>query len=315
MLLMWLGPLALMFFGIEMFRRSLERGLEHWQRPFLRMPASVSTPGMLARGVLAALAQAAIRPNQCKALELLDSQRISRRFAILLFCLAACGAWSHLLIASLMGQISGFYLLAIAVVFYLSDVWLGRGGLIAKILGSLGVALVGAEAALRSQSILLSVLGESEWSFLLADGRWGAQLLWFAVAVLVTLLFSVEAWSLFVSLLLVAAGSLSLNGAMALMLGESLATALWLAWKGRPFGARALKANILSVVLAFFLCGWWRESLAADFSADLSQVTLRTQQVVIFYGLILAMQTLVLMIWGHFEALRPDETPSAKAVT
>lgn len=295
MILMWLGPLAVMFFGLAIFRRAISDLTVPLQKIFLQAPVgSVTT--MLEKTLLMAFCQGSLLQNQWGAWTLLSQKKFPSRWAILLLCLAASGLWTSVVGGLVMFQLNGFYVLGLAVIFYVVFFWTGRFADVAKLFGGLGLFMVGAEEALRNQSVLLNWLGDQELRFLLADGRWPAQLLWIAVALLVTLCVGIEAWSLFVSLLLVAAGALSLNGAIAFLFGEALAWALWQGRKQRSY----LLVSFGALLVAFFVCGYIRDMISWNSDLDLSQMGVRDLQVLMFFAVLWGVQTFAWMLWGHF---------------
>lgn len=307
MILMWLGPLVLMFVGVAVFREGWSRGLVFLQEHFLKMKPPVSILRMLTVTKLCAFAQGSLLQNQYGSVALLSARVSSRRYALLLLCLSAVGAWPMLICFGLAWQVSGFYFLAALAVVYLGRFWTGRGESLLRIFTGLGLFLLGVEWTLRQQGVLFSILGESDFHFLLADGRFFAQLIWLAVSALVTLVLGFEFWSVLLSLVLVTAGSLSLNGAIALMTGELLAHVGLLVWRTRGLSPDAKKlvrgyalSSIVGLVVGFFVAGYLRDLFAWSFTFDVSQLLEKNLQLGLLFASLIVSKTIVCMVWGHF---------------
>jgi Na+/phosphate symporter len=312
-ILMWLGPLVLVFAGVEILRRGLSGWLSRFQRPFLQLGTSsagaVSSLKMLIVTKLCAFSQGSLLQNQYSATALLGARISSQHYALVLLCLSGVGCWTALLCTGLAWQISGFYLLVCSFIIYLWKFWTGRGANLGQAVFGLAIFLLGIEWTLRQQGVLFSVLGESDFHFLLADGRLPAQMIWLVISMVLTTLIGLEFWSLVLSLVLVAAGSLSLNGAIGLMTGELLAHLLLLVWRSRGLNAETKSlvkgyamSSGLGLVVGFFVAGYLRDIFAWSLTFDASQLIEKNLQLGLLFVSLILSKTIAAMIWGHFAA-------------
>lgn len=314
MIWMWLAPVFLMVGGHLVFRKGLNQGLSFFQTQFLHLPASTSIVRMLSATKLCGLSMGSFLQNQYSAVALLSSRSFSRRYAILLLCLSGVGLWTTLLGLLAVWKFNGSLLLGAAFFFYLLHRWTGRFESLFQILAGAGVFLMGAQWALEKQSILMSFLGQSELHFLLADGRLPVQFLWMSVAFLGTLLVGVESGVVFLALVLLAAGSLSLNGAVAMAMGELLAHIAMLWWKSRKLNQDTKHitkfyalASLGGLVLGFVVTGFIRDLFAWSITFEGNVLTARSLQFFTSYFILIALQCLVVMTWGHFAAKKTLE--------
>lgn len=309
MIMMWLGPVAMMIGSFIVFRFGVGQCLEALQKRFLTLPESTSMFKMMATTKLCVLSQGSFIHAQYSAVALLNSRGFSKHYAVLLLCLSGVGFWTTMVGVLAAWQISGEILLTAAFAVYLYSRWTGKGLGFFKLIAGLGGFLTGAQWVMQKHSILLSVLGESEFHFLLADGRFPAQLLWLLVAFSLTLVIGIESWAIFVALVLLVAGSLSLNGAVAIVIGEILAHVWVLWWRSRKLNqdvqttvkAYAV-ASTLGLVMAFFAAGVLRDAFAWSFTFEGNPLTEKSWQFLSMYLLIVMVQTLTVLMWGHFAA-------------
>jgi hypothetical protein len=301
-----------MLTGLEIFRRSMSSLLAKLQARFLALKTPTSLTNMLASAFLAAFGSASVLQVQHSALALLNVRGTSRRYNVLLLCLAGIGLWPTFLGVLLAWQLSGFYLLALAGLIFLLTRFLKSayfGEALLKVFFGLGLVLIGLEWTLRQHSILWSLLGESELHFLLADGRLSAQILWMFVGFAVTWLLAFESWSILIGLVLVVAGSMSLNGAVALICGELLAHSAILWWQSRKLNAEARSlaqgyafSSSGGVLVGFFLAGFLRDAFAWNFTFEASQLVEKSLQLVLMLKVVVLLQLIGAMTWGHFAA-------------
>lgn len=315
MILMWLGPLVVLFAGLEIFRRSGSALGARLQERFLALKPPLSDFGLFVSTKLCAFSQGSLLQNQYTAVALLNGRVSSRRFALVLLCLSSVGSWTTLAGICLAWQLSGFYLLSVALPIYLVQFWTGRGQKLLRVVFGVGLFLLGAEWALRQQSILLSILGESDLHFLLADGRLPAQMLWAGVTFVLTAIIGFESWAVFLAVILVAAGSLSINGALGMFFGELLAHTCLLVWRSRKLNAdtRVLVkgyavSSSLGLVVGFVLAGFVRDVFVWGFTFDASPLAEKSLQLAILFLLMTVSKMVFAMVWGHFAAKKgPDE--------
>jgi len=309
MILMWLGHVVVAIAALFGFGWAISNSFYWLQKRFLALPEKISIFKMLVTTKQCGIGLGSFLRTQYSAVALLNSRSFSRRHGILLMCLSSAGTWTTMLMIALAWQMGGQILTGISLLLFIYSRWKRSSLNLFYICVTMGAVLIGLQGALEKQSILMSVLGEGDLHFLLADGRFSAQLLWLVVSFVVTLILGVESWAVFLSLVLVVAGSLSLNGAVAFIIGEMLAHVWMLWWRSRKLNqdVRALTKgyaiySTLGLVLAFFAAGILREAFVTVFTFEGNQLTEKSWQFFSFYFLIVVIQALTVMTWGHFAA-------------
>lgn len=320
MIIMWLGSFVFAVVALTFLRRTLAQGGAGLQTRFLNLPEPSSLIKIMISAKLCSVSCAGFLETQYSAVALLSSRAFPRRYAVLLLCLSVAGLWPTMVGVLLAWQLGGeiFFVLAL-LCFFLTRWWQGpRVGF--KILMALGAFLTGMQWLLQKQSILMSILGESSVHFLLADGRFPAQILWLVLSFIMTLVIAVESWAVLLALVLVVAGSLSLNGAVGMIIGELLAHVWMLWWRSRKLNqdARLLVkhyalASTLGLVVAFFGAGFLRQFFAWGLNIEGSVLTEKSWQLFSLYFLIAATQGLATLIWGHFAVqMKVDEVQTGE---
>jgi len=309
MILMWLPPVLLMIFGLEVFRRGISQWLAPLQQEFLQLPEDASTIRKLIVTKLCNVSFGSFVQNQHSAVALMNSRSFSRHFSVLLLCLSAAGLWTTLVAILLAWKINGGIFAGLLILAYLSYQWTGRARSAVYIFGGATALLAGAQWALQMQSLLMSILGESDFHFFLADGRIPAQLVLIALSFVLTILFSIESWAVLLALVLLIAGSLSLNGAVAIIIGEMLAQVWILWWRSRKLNQDVQETtkfyaifSTLGLVAAFILTGFVRDILAWDLKFDTDLITEKSLQFTVMYLVVIIAQCLAVLTWGHFAA-------------
>ncbi len=303
MILMWLGSIGVLLVGLSLFRRSISEAGASLQAQFLNLSENeTSVFKMLFVTKMCALSCGGLLRAQYDAMALINTKTLSRRYAILLLCLSSTGLWTSLLAGLSLWWIQWSVFVGIAVLCYLIYFWFGAGRLLFKILFGFGLILLGAQLALRDQSILLSLLGESELHYLLADGRFFAQFVWLVISFVITLVLGVESWSVFFCITLLSAGSLSLNGAVAFVAGELLAHFWMLYWRSRKFSdsTRKLARNYALVSTVGIFAGFVVSGVLRVF--DMNDVANKKMQFMAMFFSLIVCQVLAAMVWGHFTA-------------
>lgn len=310
MILMWLACLGLLLFGLGLFQGALSDAGAFLQKRFLDLSENENSLfKILLLTKMYALSCGGLVRTQYNAMALLNTRTFSKRYSILLLCLSSVAVWSILLMGLGIWLIHWSTLIGFAVVFYLIYFWFGAGKLLFKMFFGLGLVFLGAQLALRDQSILLSTLAEGEIHFLLADGRFTSQFIWLVTSFVMTLLIGVESWSVFFCILLLSSGSLSLNGAVAFVIGELLAHLFVLRWRSRRLDNVARKiakdytlASVFGLVVGFVVCGEIRGVFAWGYGFGSNDIVNKNIQFMILFFALIVCQTLTTMAWGHFAA-------------
>ncbi|WP_413290013.1 hypothetical protein [Bdellovibrio sp. HCB337] len=305
----WLIAVVAMIGGAYVFRYGISLVLSPLQHQFLKLPEPTSILKMVTVTKLCDVSQGSFLQNQYSAMALINSRSFSRRYSILLLCLSAAGLWTTMLAMLLTWQMDGTIFGILTGVLAIASYWWRMGRAWAAVTLGLYVLLMGGFSVLRYQDSLLSFLGESEFHFLLADGRFAAQLVWLAAAFVLTLVIRVESWTVFLALALLGAGSLSLNGAIAMVIGEMLAHVAVLMWKSRKLNQDTQKtaklyalSSMIGLVIGFVLAGGVREVFSWGFTFDTNPLTEKSLQFFTMYFVVVAAQCAASMTWGHFAA-------------
>ncbi len=309
MILMWLGPFILAVYWLRRFAISTSMALSGLQKRFLALPESAPKVKTMLTTKLCGVSVGSFVRTQYSAVALLNSRAFSRSHALLLLCLSSAGTWATMLVILLSWQFEPLLLLLPWLAGAIYEMWRKRTLAWYRPFGDFALVLIAMRWVLRNQSVLMTTLGESDLHFLLADGRFPAQLLWLAVAFAVTLLIGIESWAVILALVLVVAGSLSLNGAVALIIGEMLGHVWLLLWRSRKLNQDVREitksyavVSSVGLVVAFFVAGLLRDAFAWSFTFEGSQLTEKSLQFFSLYFAIVVVQALVVLAWGHFAA-------------
>lgn len=309
MILMWLGPFVLAVYWLRRFSISTSTALSGWQKRFLALPESAPMLKTMFTTKLCGVSMGSFVRTQYSAVALLNSRAFSRSQALLLLCLSSAGTWATMLLILLSWQFEPFVLILPWIVGALYGLWSKRAVKWHRPFFDFALVLVAMRWVLQNQSILLTTLGESDLHFLLADGRFPAQLLWLAVAFAVTVLIGIESWAVILALVLIVAGSLSLNGAVALIIGEMLGHVWLLWWRSRKLNQDTREItksyavfSSIGLLLAFFAAGLLRDAFVWSFTFEGNQLTEKSLQFFSLYFLIVVIQALAVLTWGHFAA-------------
>jgi hypothetical protein len=289
------------------FHTSLSRWWSYFQNKFLSLSEPVSIPKMMVTTKACNLSHGSFLRSQYSAAALLNSRSFSRRYGILLLCLSIAGTWTTMLGILMAWQVSGEVIVSLSVILFLFLRVRNRSQEPFRMLLSFGVFLISLRWLLEKQSILMSVLGESDFHFMLADGRFPAQILWLTVTFVLTVVLGIESWAIFMALVLFVAGSLSLNGAVAFIVGEMLAHVWVLWWRSRKMNQDVRRltqnyalVNTMGLVIAFVIAGLLRD--AFTFNLEENILSERSGAFFVMYFLIVVVQCLAALVWGHFAA-------------
>jgi len=309
MILMWLGPfvgavVALWWFGFSI--SAVSGGL---QKRFLNMPDPSPVVKTMLMTKFCGLGMGSFLRAQYSAVALLNTRAFSRPHGILLLCLSSAGTWVTMLTILLAWQFDGGILVLPWFVLFLVFRTAGVSTHWIRPLLSFAALMSLLQLLLLKRSILMTTRGEIGLHVPLTDGRLPAQLLWMAVSFVVTLLIGVESWAVLLALVMVVAGSMSLNGAVAFIIGEMLGHVWLLWWRSRKLNqdVKSLTKtyaliSTLGLVVAFFAAGFLREIFVWNFTFEGNQLTEKSLQILSLYFVIVAIQALAVLIWGHFAA-------------
>lgn len=306
MMFIWLGSLALLLFGWDLLWQSF-RELTATLHKTLLEKKSPQTIYLFSRVLSLNLSTASARANVQDGILCWNLGLKKRRESVLRLCLSSLGWFLPLIMATFYLGISGYFILGLAFFGFFNIVQAKTSKAVWRALFGLGLFLGAAEISLRQAPVLLSSLGTSDLTFFLADGRFGAVCAWVVLGLVLSLLISIEMWSLVVALSLLVINVISLNGALGLVLGELLALPLLMSWRTRNISSTQKKtvlffslSSILGSLLGFWFAGELRSVLGLGFSDAFSAYQGRILQILLLVSVILITQTVVLMILGHF---------------
>ncbi|MBC7371240.1 MAG: hypothetical protein H7326_06730 [Bdellovibrionaceae bacterium] len=314
-MILWIADLTILMTGLFLFRGAISQLGSYFQNRFLAFPdKGVGTFKMLEGTALCAVSHGSFLQNQYGAMALLNSRSYSKHYAVLLLCLGILGMWTTLFGALVLWKIEASYFIAAAVVFYFSERWFSRGRQIFKMLLGLGMLSMGSAMLIQAQPQIIALLGESDFHFLLADGRFGAQLALLLGSFIVTAFIGLESWTVFVGIAFLVSGTLSLNGAVALVIGELLAHVWVIAWRARKLNQDAKSVSIsyaiagsCGLILGFFIAGLLRTVFAWGYTFEGNELENRVWQFLAMFIVIIFSQLIPLMVWGHFAARKKLE--------
>jgi hypothetical protein len=228
-------------------------------------------------------------------------QIVSLRSTLLGLCLVPLSQWLLILLTLGLFQVNGLWILGLgALVFILQprlqkhfSIWL-----------ALGVFFLGAELALKNSNILLSIMSDSGFGFFLTDNRWTAGLQVFAWALALGLLLQIENAVYIFVLILSVAGVLADNNVLWALLGTEFSRILYLLIRTYSLDKTAKKIIYeysFIYVLSFVLAGALLLNLRVSFFEEYSIYT-KVYSVLIDFIFILFIETVFLLIWGHWRA-------------
>jgi hypothetical protein len=328
---MWLGSFALMMYGITESQKHLASLLAPVQKKIFEKGLDVPLTKMLPRILALVFCEASPQKSLYSGLALRNLRVLAIRPSVLLMCLSTLGAWLMVLLGMLFLSLNGLFLLGLGAIllFGLSaDAGRAEGqrpvaeavARTLRLLFAAGLFLLGGELVMRQGRVLPMMLGESDFAFFLADGRFGAVLGILVAAFLISLIIEIEFWSVAISLSLLLGGVISINGALGLVAGERMARAVLFYLRSRSLNDTCQRigkgfgiSSVIGALLGLFAAGFLRESLVWVYS---SEGDILQDKIVIFVALwvaILAVQFLAQMIWGHFGgAYKESELQDAR---
>lgn len=307
MILVWLGSLMLVLFGLHESQNSLRSIFSRWQISRLDQFKEGQRSRNFILSMLFSVSEASPKSSSYAGLGFYNLRILSREPSLLLMVMSPLSAWWALFVATLFLKFQGLFLIAIAG---LGAASLFNQGLLKSVwrtFFALGIFLFAGESLLRQSAMLPMFLGESPIAFWLADGRSTALLGLLLLGILVGLVIQTEFWSLCLGIGLLMASSISFNGALAVFAGERIAQALLFAWRsrkldedgqkvGRSFALVSALAAVIGLIASWFVRDFYE--LGKSFGADGMQE--RSLSFILLLALILLIQWLALLVWGHW---------------
>lgn len=307
MILMWLGSFVLMMLGLYLSQKYVSVVLAGLQKSFLDKGLETTLGKMFIRALDVVVLEASPQKSLYSGMALLNLRVLAVKPSVLMMCLSTLGAWWALILGLLFLSFNGYFLLGLAGVGMFTLLVSSKSKNYLGIVLGVGLFLVGGESMLRNSSVLLNVLGQSDLAFFLADGRFPTVLAFFCLAALLSLLVHLEFWSLALALGLLVTNAISFNGALGLVAGERVGRMIFFWWQSRNLnqecrrvGSQFAMVSASGAFLGMMFAGEVRSFLNLGFSSGMSAVQDKSLQFVLLFALILGVQWIAQMIWGHF---------------
>ncbi|MFV3407237.1 hypothetical protein [Bdellovibrio bacteriovorus] len=307
MILMWLGSFVLMLLGLYLSQKYVAVVFSNLQKSFLEKGLETTLGKMFIRAVDVVVLEASPQKSLYSGLALLNLRVLGTRPSVLLMCLSTLGAWWVLILGLLFMSFNGNFLLGLAGVGLLTVFMSVQvKNILGWVLGT-GLFLVGGESMLRNASILMTTLGQSELAYFLADGRFPTVIALFCLAALISLIVQLEFWSLALALGLLLTNTISFNAALGLVAGERVGRMIFFWWQSRSLnqecrrvGSQFAMVSASGAFLGMMVAGEVRTFLNLGFTTGTAGAQDKTLQFVLLFALILTVQFVAQMIWGHF---------------
>ncbi|MFV8248388.1 hypothetical protein [Bdellovibrio bacteriovorus] len=307
MILMWLGSFVLMLLGLYLSQKYVAVVFSNLQKSFLEKGLETTLGKMFIRAVDVVVLEASPQKSLYSGLALLNLRVLGTRPSVLLMCLSTLGAWWVLILGLLFMSFNGNFLLGLAGVGLLTVFMSVQvKNILGWVLGT-GLFLVGGESMLRNASILMTTLGQSELAYFLADGRFPTVIALFCLAALISLIVQLEFWSLALALGLLLTNTISFNAALGLVAGERVGRMIFFWWQSRSLnqecrrvGSQFAMVSASGAFLGMMIAGEVRTFLNLGFTTGTAGAQDKTLQFVLLFALILTVQIVAQMIWGHF---------------
>lgn len=322
MILMWLGSIALMIFAMVESQKYLGAIFSKLQKGIFDKGFSTKLAPLFFQASSSVWLEVSPQRSMFSSLALYNLRVQSLQPSVLVMALSPLGAWWILLLGLLFLKINGFFLMGVSALSLLT-VFVSPGFKnVFRWFFFTGLFLVSAELVLKNSSVLQSMMGQSDFAFFLADGRFPTVLALLAVGLLLSLLIQVEFWTFALALGLLVTNTISLNGALGLVAGERIGRMVFFWWMTRSLnqdcrriGNHLAGISILGAFLGLMVAGELR-SYFLSLSLDLSNFQARTFQFTILFAVILMAQMTAQMIWGHFGSrVVIDVVQDAKYIT
>lgn len=312
MILMWLGSFIVMVYGMSESQKHMALLFSGLQKKFYDKSFEGTFAKIFMHAADVVVLEASPQKSVYSALALYNMRILSPRATLLKMGLSLLGAWWVLILGLLFLSLNGLFFLGFSSLLLFSFLAMPRLQELFKTLFYAGLFLLGGELMLRSSGVLASMLGESNFAFMLADGRFGAVGILLVLGLLLSLIIEMEFWTMALCLALLASSTLSFNGALALVAGERLGRLLLLALRGHRLNqacAKISKNFALSsgagVVVGLMIAGYSHGVMTSMDSFDANALQQKNLLFVCFFALILFFQFVGQMVYGHFATQRP----------
>ena len=310
MILIWLGSFAVMLFGMSESQKQISKFTFEWQKNILSKGLETSFSKMLLGSLALVVAEASPQKSLHSGLVLFNLRILGLRASLLQMCLSVLGAWWILLLGFLFLGVNGFFALGLGSLVFLNVGLTEKWKVGLRALFSMGLFLVGGESVFRNSSVLLTTLGQSELAFFLADGRFGSMVLLGLLGIVLSFFVQVEFWSFALGLSFLISSTISINGALGLVVGERIGRMLLFWWRSRVLSLDCQR--LVSQLTLSSVAGTLMGLIAVGVLRDLFLVQDKSLFFVAIMMIVLFCQFVGQMTWGHF-ANKVQSTEAVKA--
>lgn len=317
MLLMWLGSLTLLLSGLWLSQRALQNLLGALREHALDSMTSRDFATMLRGCFLYVFGSASEVEPQSVGFLGYNYRLAHRRPALLMMCLSLLGLWWPLALCWGYLQYNGLLVLGVAAILWMMP-WNSlrnknrRSSMIQFFFGT-GLFFFGAELLVKNASLLINILGQTSFAFLIVEKSLPALAVLALIGCVLAYFIKVEFFSVVLGLVLMMSGSITYIGALALFLGERLARLLEIGLWSQKVNSSAKLASRqyigfsgLGLVIGFLIV----LSMAQSFQWGTIfgvEPSVRNQQFMVGIMSVLFFQFVAQMAWGHFASQKKEE--------
>lgn len=317
MLLMWLGSLTLLLSGLWLSQRALQNLLGALREHALDSTTSRDFATMLRGCFLYVFGSASEVEPQSVGFLGYNYRLAHRRPALLMMCLSLLGLWWPLALCWGYLQYNGLLVLGVAAILWMMP-WNSlrnknrRSSMIQFFFGT-GLFFFGAELLVKNASLLINILGQTSFTFLIVEKSLPALAVLALIGCVLAYFIKVEFFSVVLGLVLMMSGSITYIGALALFLGERLARLLEIGLWSQKVNSSAKLASRqyigfsgLGLVIGFLIV----LSMAQSFQWGTIfgvEPSVRNQQFMVGIMSVLFFQFVAQMAWGHFASQKKEE--------
>lgn len=323
MFLMWLGSLAILFAGLFLSSKALQSVLAPLRERSLDSLQSKDFKAMLVGAFLYVLGTGHEQESATVAVSAYNFKLSSRRAALLLLCLSLMGLWWPLILMWGYLQYNGLLLIGVAALLWILP-WntvrnMQRRQAMIEFFFGVGLFYFGAEQLLKNSSLLINLLGQSEFAFWIVEKSLIPLLSLSVMAFVLGCLIRIPFYSVALSLVLMMSGSLTFQGALFLFLGERLYgifQVYWIASKADRTVQSSVKwwaiVSLVGLLLGTF--AMVTASLNFNWGAIYGvEPAIRNQQYITTVAIVLLFQFVAQMAWGHFASPKKETEMSEVA--
>ncbi|MFS4458434.1 hypothetical protein [Bdellovibrio sp. HCB2-146] len=320
MILMWLGSLALLLFGLVESQKAIAHAFSSLQKNALEENVESSNLKLFLKNAILTFFEASPSKSLYSGMAAYNLRVLSLRSGVLWMCLSTLGAWWILVMGAMFLNLNGLLFLGLGFFAYVL-----RGQAVRQYLRIslfIGLFLLGGELALRNSAVLLNSLGTGEFVFFMADGRLLSVLGILCLGVVLSFFISVEFWSVCFALCLLVANIISVNGALGLFAGERIGRMILFWWRTRSLnqdcrrvGWQLAMVSASAAFLGFMIAGLLRGDGGIGFSGEMDLSREKLMEFLSLSFVILIVQFVAQMIWGHFGSqMKVDEIQEARYI-